>query len=190
MRYRYISIIIVYINWPHIVTREASLLVKKPSNVDLINLIFLSLTNVKCGPHRRRRTSNSLGQGIIYDIIGYIFWYTLLAMQYEIRTTLCIPTRCTPCTMNITILTAWQMIMYDMTHLGDIKSASCKVCTNEHITTATSELIERTLTQLLLHTTVIDFKEEFLLMQIPSHSIYRFAMIAEDNGLSTSKCTQ
>ena len=92
--------------------------------------------------------------------------------------------------MNIAFFATWQVIMYDMAHLGNIKAASCQICADKHIAASTTELIESSLTHLLFHTTMVGFEIEFLFAKVSPYSIYRLSVIAEHYRLSIFKCTQ
>ena len=111
-------------------------------------------------------------------------------MQDEVCIALRIPTGRTAGTVNISIFACRHVIVDDMMHLRDIQSASCKVGTDENITTAIAELIESPLSGLLLHASMIDFVGKLLFTEITTYPVDRFTMVAEHDRLPSIKRTQ
>ena len=89
--------------------------------------------------------------------------------------------------MYVGIFATGQVIVYDVLHLGDIETASGKVSAHEYVAATVAELVQGTFAYLLIHTSVVGLMGELLATQVLSHSIYRLAVVAEDDSLSALK---
>ena len=94
------------------------------------------------------------------------------AVKYEVLATLCVPSRRTSCAVDVSIFTSRQMVMDNVLHLRNIKSARSQIGANKHIAAAITEFIQGSLTQLLLHTAVISFIGKFLFTKIAPYPFY------------------
>ena len=148
---------IFHVDCSDILTCQISFFIKETGYVDLAQFVLLPFTYINSHPLGFSRTGCILRQVEDLKFRRYIIRHAFLWIQYQIRSTRRIPTGSTAIAVGKGFFVHRQMIMDDMLHLRDIKSAGSQVRRHQHRTAAITELIQCPFPIRLLHTSMKAF---------------------------------